>query len=323
MAATEPPAALGVNDEVLVVDEGDNDGGDVHSIGPWHSIRSRFSSERAKTLFERYGIKYEEGDRELPDGSQRVEKAIRIRIHWECHECQTNFTGRKTCAKCGHKRCPDCLRSPAKRVKEVLGGTAVMEEIEEKAAKAPEDTDSVVVPVALGSDASREAPAEPPEINNVDKAAGDETLPEFQAEGTLEKDEAGEDGEVDVTQYEYSMQHRPRQGIQLVLRPKSRYIRRTCHECQTNFTPKSRRKCLSCGHDRCEQCPSDASQSDWSDEPASKPGEQQMVGTVERVYRKARQRIRWTCHECKTTFIGRADCVNCGHKRCEACTRSP
>lgn len=216
-------------------------------------------------------------------------------------------------------------------------------DIEKKAEKAPEDKDDVVVPVSTGTESAAAVAAAAPALDapSADKAidanaegspevlVGDQAaaaLPDIEAEGVLEKDELAPDGEVDVTQYHYVMETRPRSGVRLVLRPAASYIRRTCHECQTNFTPKSRTKCLNCGHERCKECPSERTKSDAFNEAGDAAGaaaEQRMVGTVERVYKKPRQRIRWACHECTSVFIGRAACAKCGHERCNKCPRTP
>lgn len=44
---------------------------------------------------------------------------------------------------------------------------------------------------------------------------------------------------------------------------------------------------------------------------------------VTRVYRKPRQRVRWTCDRCETGFAGRNNCRTCGHVKCTDCTRYP
>lgn len=48
-----------------------------------------------------------------------------------------------------------------------------------------------------------------------------------------------------------------------------------------------------------------------------------MVQAVQRVYRKPRQRVRYTCEHCETLFIDSDRCVECGHERCQSCLREP
>lgn len=45
----------------------------------------------------------------------RIEKPIRMRIHRQCHRCNTTFGGGKTCVSCQHSRCTKCPRYPPKK----------------------------------------------------------------------------------------------------------------------------------------------------------------------------------------------------------------
>lgn len=44
-----------------------------------------------------------------------MEKAARMRIHRECHRCNTTFTLGNECPNCQHTRCKKCSRQPLKR----------------------------------------------------------------------------------------------------------------------------------------------------------------------------------------------------------------
>ena len=125
-----------VLDDSGAIEVGDNSD---ESVEPIATLPSGFSSERTRAVFDRYGIKYNTPTESTTE-TKRVERAIRIRIHWTCHECQTSFGRMKTCAKCGHRRCKECARSPAKRVKQILEGTTQLKEIEEQL-EAPPSTD--------------------------------------------------------------------------------------------------------------------------------------------------------------------------------------
>ncbi|KAL8630182.1 hypothetical protein Q9189_004103 [Teloschistes chrysophthalmus] len=63
--------------------------------------------ERARTLFVKYGLTLEPGEWTSPikPDAERVEKKIRMRVHRQCHKCQTTF---------GSDRCP---RIPPKKDK--------------------------------------------------------------------------------------------------------------------------------------------------------------------------------------------------------------
>ncbi|KAK5077362.1 hypothetical protein LTR70_009807 [Exophiala xenobiotica] len=44
---------------------------------------------------------------------------------------------------------------------------------------------------------------------------------------------------------------------------------------------------------------------------------------VERVHKKKRQRVHWTCHECQTSLSRDKTCPKCSHVRCVSCVRYP
>lgn len=128
-------------------------------------------------------------------------------------------------------------------------------------------------------------------------------------------------------------------------------VRRTCHHCGTGFT--AAKECPSCQHVRCTKCaryPPKRSEAeviasrerraaiikankenapiipDWAPDARSKfvltrPSKS---GGQDLVYKKPRQRVRRTCHECSTIFqAGSKTCESCGHKRCTDCPRDP
>jgi len=49
----------------------------------------------------------------------------------------------------------------------------------------------------------------------------------------------------------------------------------------------------------------------------------QSKSNIERVHKKKRQRVHWTCHECKSTFGREKICSRCSHLRCSTCVRYP
>lgn len=44
---------------------------------------------------------------------------------------------------------------------------------------------------------------------------------------------------------------------------------------------------------------------------------------VRRVYKQPRQRVRWACEYCQTTFTTSVTCRTCEHQKCGSCTRDP
>lgn len=127
-------------------------------------------------------------------------------------------------------------------------------------------------------------------------------------------------------------------------------VRRTCHRCNATFS--SAKECPSCQHVRCTKCaryPPKRTEAeiiasrekraalikankenapiipDWDldrKEPILKRPSK--TGGQDLVYKKPRQRVRRTCHECQTMFMtGTKTCGNCGHIRCTDCPRDP
>lgn len=275
-----------------------------------------FNSDKARVLFEKYGLKYaprEHSSEEPPNKVRRVERAVRIRVHWTCHECSGHFGRDKTCISCGHRRCEECSRAPAQRVRELLETARQMRQHED-------------IQVAV---ASRTTPAEPLAAGEtVDKSAT-ETPPETASTATLEKDDHTDEDEDGIpAQYKYVKSARPRSGEDLILRPKTQIIRRSCHKCETPFIPANKTDCDKCAHVRCTLCPRyPAKVAKW---PRGSPGdekpseeEKRMIPAVQRVYKKPRQRVRYSCDHCQTMFADRDRCRSCGHERCKDCTRYP
>ncbi|KAF2429024.1 hypothetical protein EJ08DRAFT_591477, partial [Tothia fuscella] len=102
--------------------------------------------------------------------------------------------------------------------------------------------------------------------------------------------------------------------------------RRTCHQCTTEFPVGTAQICTKCGHLRCSKCPRGL-ESMWScgrEENEGNDGDTEPSRKTERIYRKPRQRIRWVCDQCSTTYLeGSQICRDCLHKRCDFCTRIP
>jgi hypothetical protein len=112
--------------------------------------RPGLSEEKARLLFEHYGLKYptlKRTQQEPPSKIRRVEKPVRIRLHWSCHHCNTAFGRDKVCTSCGHGRCGECARAPAQRVLRILEKSRREKdavEIKERAAIASPEDDAVL-----------------------------------------------------------------------------------------------------------------------------------------------------------------------------------
>jgi hypothetical protein len=128
-------------------------------------------------------------------------------------------------------------------------------------------------------------------------------------------------------------------------------VRRTCHKCNAHF--QFDKECPSCQHIRCTKCVRNPPKRTEAELIASRErraakikankenapivpdyaydGTQVYVlkrpsktGRQDLVYRKPRQRVRRTCHECHTLFAaGSKFCETCTHVRCTDCPRDP
>ena len=123
-------------------------------------------------------------------------------------------------------------------------------------------------------------------------------------------------------------------------------IHRTCHKCQTTFG--GNKICASCEHPRCSNCPRYPVKKLRTGQGKGKENEAPNVegyiqpdtywglretyvltlpsrtGGQPLVRKKPMQRVRRTCHQCSTLFLGGAKkCSNCDHYRCTDCPRDP
>ena len=314
---TDPNSLLVDDGELLEVDDNHNDSG--KALLPIISSRSGISEEKSHQLFEKYGLTYEprvkrSEEQEPPGKVRRVEKPVRIRIHWLCHECNSHFARDRTCASCGHRRCRECTRNPPKKVRQIIGSMKQTKEHDDQPeAMPPATTKETIAPVAS---------------ETLDEYTVATLLLAAPSQSLKKDDHEGEHDSPAAEGYKLAMQARPRSGHDLVLRPKSQIIRRSCHKCEMQFIPASRTECEHCQHTRCILCPRYPAKSEkW---PMGSPGDEQapadearMVRTVQRVYKKPRQRVRYICDQCQTVFVDAERCRQCGHQRCNHCTRNP
>lgn len=109
--------------------------------------RGAVQHERARALFAKYGLSFEESDWPAPvlpaSNLQRIEKPIRMRVHRYCHRCTTTFGSTSVCSGCEHKRCKKCPRYPAKKEKPTEAKILSTEDDEED----PEATGMGATPV--------------------------------------------------------------------------------------------------------------------------------------------------------------------------------
>ncbi|TVY16818.1 hypothetical protein LARI1_G004462 [Lachnellula arida] len=135
----------------------------------------------------------------------------------------------------------------------------------------------------------------------------------------------------------------PTEEVYRVEKPIRMRIHRQCHRCRTTFGGS--KTCNSCHHVRCTKCPRYPPRKTDKDRTEKAPatsgglevdnyyGLREVVeirkpnprpGGQPLVRKKPMQRIRRTCHECSTLFVGNAKvCSSCNHVRCADCPRDP
>ncbi|KAI4132976.1 MAG: hypothetical protein LQ338_000444 [Usnochroma carphineum] len=113
----------------------------------------------------------------------------------------------------------------------------------------------------------------------------------------------------------------PATGKQVIYKPVTQRVRRTCHMCTTLFDGRTV-ECAKCGHNRCPQCPREPSKT--GKYPSGYPGDTTAPNEVIRERRPIRVHVRWTCHQCSKAFRDLSTkCEGCGHDRCDGCPRHP
>jgi len=224
--------------------------------------RPGLSEERARKLFEHYGLKYpalKRAQEEPPTKIRRVEKPVRIRLHWSCHLCNSAFGRDKVCS-CGHGRCGECARAPAQRVLRILEKSRKEKEAAEiqnlAATASPEDD------VVLGLSSTRLAQQAPIDLQTERATAPSPQVEESQSERTplrfvytIRSSALGGTGGLEL----YHMTPQSPYGrdaakpsIQRVYKQPRQRVRWTCDVCDTAFT--SRDRCANCQHAKCDDC---------------------------------------------------------------------
>ncbi|KPI39140.1 uncharacterized protein AB675_4530 [Cyphellophora attinorum] len=84
--------------------------------------------EKARAIFKKYDFEFDEEEWNKVEPSrqvqrERVNKPIRMRVKYTCHNCKAQFGRTKTCTSCEHERCKDCTRYPPKKDKPKLTPT--------------------------------------------------------------------------------------------------------------------------------------------------------------------------------------------------------
>jgi hypothetical protein len=250
--------ALEVDEDELAIDDFDDT---EEPIIPVDATTSRpgISEEKAKILFEKYGLRYPAAKRptqDPPNKIRRVEKPVRIRLHWSCHQCKTPFAHDKVCTSCGHRRCGDCTRSPPQRVLRLLEKTKREKESAEILARAasasPEDDAVLGASVTM---LAEQVPAEETPAAPIPQALESkvETEPLRFVYTIRSNSLGGTDGMELYHMARHSLNRDgPRPAIQRVFKQPRQRVRWTCDICDSIFTHRD--ICSNCHHEKCADC---------------------------------------------------------------------
>lgn len=300
-------------DDILHPDLADPNGTPL----PLMPTRAGMNANKIQALFSKYGLAHQPLRRSIgkpPQKCRRVEKPIRMKMHWRCHECGTLPGREKTCGGCGHDRCNLCSRVPAKAVTELIDWTRRLKEQDEEQRK----KDTLLVdrtPYRMDAaklDAAEEKilPALPERLDETDC-----TTTAIMCEATT----LAQGPSLTLTT-------RSRAVEAYTFRSNAQMSGRCCDQCATPYTPDSRTDCVKCGHERPLNLPHQpAKLQRW---PSGSPSDERphspfKADVIQRVYKKPRVRVRYTCDHCDTVFVDRNTCVDCGHGRCKDCVRYP
>lgn len=271
----------------------------------FHIDRASVYQERAQKLRDRYGMNIAGSDRStFPATARRVQKPARMRTHRSCHECGVDFGHGIHCRACHHRLCGECPRTPGRGVKEAMAQAREFpfHVVSEESSTSPDllmaEAPTVVSDQldALDNDmASSSKQISKPSTSLDPIVADDSFLP------TLEVDD-------DIADFvPIRIAHNSRHG-------KDRQM--------NNTSPRSSR------HGRTFHMTYHHHSLTMETEPYSistigDPVLRAPAG-VQRIYRKPRQRVRYTCHECCTPFQSHdRTCGNCAHERCLECRDRP
>lgn len=270
----------------------------------FHVDRASVYQERAQKLRDRFGMNIAGSDRStFPATARRVQKSARMRVHRSCHECGVDFGHGIHCRACHHRLCGECPRTPGKGIKEAMAQARdfpfhVVAEASSKSSDLPMTEASAGVSDHVdnfndmsytGKQVSRPLTSLEPIL------AGESLLPPLEADDDVS----------DCTPIHIARDVRHGKAKENVsISPRSSRHGKTSRLAQgcSHLTRSSVPYPISTIRDPILRAPSG----------------------VQRVYRKPRQRVRYTCHECSTLFQSHNRiCDKCAHVRCLQCRDRP
>jgi hypothetical protein len=113
---------ISIGPQILEVDDSPSDPKEEEeALTKWIQIkRGQDQNSRNAITASKYGFDYSKlGAKFYQDAPRsdrlRVEKKIRMRKRYTCHQCSNHFGRGQTCSKCNHTRCNECKKYPERR----------------------------------------------------------------------------------------------------------------------------------------------------------------------------------------------------------------
>ncbi|KAI4850204.1 hypothetical protein E4T44_02887 [Aureobasidium sp. EXF-8845] len=249
--------------------------------------RASVYQERVLKLRDRYGMNIAGSDRStFPATAQRVQKTARMRVHRSCHECGVDFGHGIHCRACHHRLCGECPRTPGRGVKEAMAQAREFpfHVVSEESSSSP-DLLMAEAPTAVSDQLDI--------LDNMASSSKYVSKPSTSLDPIVAKHSFLPILEVDDELPDCApirIVHNSRHG-------KGKQIE--------SHSPRS------------------SHHIPYSISTIRDPILKAPAG-VQRVYRKPRQRVRYTCHECSTPFQSHGRiCGKCAHERCLECRDQP
>jgi hypothetical protein len=258
-----------------------------------------------------------------PTPAARVEKIVKMRVHWHCHKCSCAVGNNGVCIACGHEQCNLCTKK--------TGGHSAHEKAQ---ARKVMDWRASVTDSTMEDATVEKTPLLAPHIHD----SGTSSL-------FREKSRSVSPTIADLPNILSKIGSAFRRGS-----PTNR-VRRLCHICHAPFLVSSRH-CGACDHQQCSRCPKEVSTTtsaaaanpttrfDMMNEKQIHKAQLKLLSRAERDVEKERRkqkekekkeraiktpryRIKYTCEICGKRFGEGLKVCECGHEKCDSCGRWP
>jgi hypothetical protein len=308
------------HDDTLFINTIDADGPSTAHVAPeeqsrptppvttetFHIDRASVYQERTQKLRDRYGMNIAGSDRStFPATARRVQKSARMRVHRACHECGVDFGHGIHCRACHHRLCGECPRTPGRGIKEAMAQAREFpfHVVSEDSPSTSPDLLMAEAPTVVSDQLDTFDSNMPSSSEHISKPSTplDPIVAEHNFLSMLEVD----DDIPDCAPIRIA--HNSRHGKNKQTESNSP---RSSHHSE-NFPSSHQNHTLT------------TSTVPYPISTIRDPILKAPAG-VQRIYRKPRQRVRYTCHECSTPFQSHGrTCGKCAHERCLECRDRP